>query len=321
MQLRTRRLMHAGKQWVAVGVRDLTADTLLKTTLHRYIDQLLQAKEAVQRHNADLEDQVRMQTDHLRAAKEAAERANSAKSQFLANISHELRTPLHGILSFARFGIKKSDVGEHEKLLLYFQRIESAGKTLLRLLNDLLDLSKLEAGAMTLNCQPVELESLISDVADEISGLAREKDLTVQISTDDSAVLVWADVKLLSQVIRNLLGNAIKFTPQGGQIQVTIEAPADSAVIFIRDNGPGIPDGDCERVFEKFVQSDLTRTGAGGTGLGLSICREIVQLHRGRISAVATHGHGALLQVSLPRWVRKPKAALPEMEGATAMGT
>jgi signal transduction histidine kinase len=103
--------------------------------------------------------------------------------------------------------------------------------------------------------------------------------------------------------LMNLLSNAVKFTPQGGSIQMTVDGADDTAVVMVRDTGPGIPDEECEKVFDKFVQSRASHTGVGGTGLGLTICREIVQLHQGRISAVPTHGRGALLQVALPRWI------------------
>jgi signal transduction histidine kinase len=112
--------------------------------------------------------------------------------------------------------------------------------------------------------------------------------------------LVLADREKMSQVIRNVLGNAAKFTPAQGQICIALDQHDGKIVLSMRDTGPGIPDQECERVFDKFVQSHLTRTGAGGTGLGLSICREIVRLHGGTIRAVPTHGRGALLQVCLP---------------------
>ena len=126
--------------------------TLVKSALHRHVKQLVMTKEALQRHNSDLEGLVRGQTMQLRNAKDAAEAANNAKSEFLANMSHELRTPLHGILSFARFGISKNESADRTKLLTYFQRIESSGQTLLKLLNDILDLSETRHGSASLNC-------------------------------------------------------------------------------------------------------------------------------------------------------------------------
>lgn len=300
LELRTKSFASAGKQWIVVAARDLTSDADLRNALQRHVDQLTQSKEALQRYNTDLETIVRDQTSQLCAAKEAAEHANAAKSDFLTNMSHELRTPLHGILSFARLGVKRFDSAEREKLSTYFQRIEAAGQTLLKLLNALLDLSKLEAGGVVLECQNVNLYRLLAEVVEEFSAIAREKQLTISTLNCPSHIQVWADPGKLAQVFRNLLGNAAKFVPCGGEISIDAEEVNEAAIISVRDTGPGIPDEECEHVFDKFVQSQRTRTGSGGTGLGLAICREIISLHQGNIRAVPTNGHGAFVQVELP---------------------
>jgi len=321
MQLRTRTVVHEGQQWVVVTVRDLTTDNQLKTSLQRYVNQLVTAKETLQEYNIGLETIVREQTTQLRQAKDTAEDASAAKSEFLANMSHELRTPLHGILSFARFGVNKHESADSQKLLLYFQRIETAGQTLLRLLNSLLDLSKLEAHAVTVECERLSLKSLLTDVADEFAAIVRERELSLEVTADDPEVKIWADPEKLSQVVRNLVGNAVKFTPPGGKVHIAVEETSEKTVVSIRDTGPGIPDEDCDRVFEKFVQSHATRTGAGGTGLGLSICREIVQLHGGTICAVPTHGRGALLKIVLPRCRPERPTSAPAAEELLTVST
>jgi signal transduction histidine kinase len=217
-------------------------------------------------------------------------------------MSHELRTPLHCILSFARFGVRGRGSLDQTKAHGYFQRIESSGSTLLELLNALLDLSKLEAEAVTLDRERLDLRSLIAETAEDYAALARDKGLKIHLPSCNSPVFVNGDQSRLAQVIRNLLSNAVKFTPQGGTIDIDIDRNDESAVVTICDSGPGIPDDECEAVFDKFVQSKRTKSGAGGTGLGLSICREIVLLHGGSVRAVPTHGRGALVELRLPHW-------------------
>jgi len=318
LQLKSRCVEFRGKQWIVVAMRDLAIEVSMKHALQRYVNQLVCAKESLQQYNNDLQGLVHQQTADLLVAKERAEEAKAAQSEFLANMSHELRTPLHGILSFARFGTKKFRFAEREKLASYFQRIESAGQTLLKLLNALLDLSKLESRAVTLDCEKVSITAALREITEEFFAIAREKDLTIGIADCQTDGWVWGDADQLRQVIRNLLGNAVKFTPSGGEICIALAEQGMQVVVSIRDTGPGIPDEECERVFDKFVQSHLTRTGAGGTGLGLSICREIIRLHDGAVRAVPTHGHGALLQLCLPRYVPEDDSFEPQSNLLTA---
>jgi PAS domain S-box-containing protein len=316
-QLRAQSVEHGGRRRVVVSIRDLAPQNVIKAALHRNVAQLMMAKEALQRHNADLESRVHEQTAELHAAKEAAENANCVKSEFLANMSHELRTPLHGILSFARLGISKNESVDKKKLLMYFERIDSSGQTLLKLVNNLLDLSKLEAGSVELERQPVDLESLIGEVAEEFSVLVRDKGLTLRLPPADTNTFTPGDYERLAQVLRNLLSNAVKFCRPGGEIHVSLTRSDDMAEVSVQDNGPGIPDDECEAVFDKFVQSKTTRACAGGTGLGLSICREIVALHHGSIRAEPTHGRGALVRLRLP--VCAPVLSAPLREAAVAV--
>jgi PAS domain S-box-containing protein len=302
LELKVGRIEDDATPCTIVVLRDLTAESEMKATLDRHVEQLLMTKEALQHHNAGLEKLVEEQTGELRTAKEEAERANAAKSEFLANMSHELRTPLHCILSFARFGVRGKGSLDPAKALGYFQRIEASGSTLLSLLNNLLDLSKLEAEAVTLSRERVELQLLVMEVAEECAALARDKGLGIRLPVSESSTSVDADRARLAQVLRNLLSNSVKFTPQNGTIHVDIDVNDDWAVVVIRDSGPGIPDDECETVFDKFVQSKRTNSGAGGTGLGLSICREIMLLHGGSVRAVPTHGQGALLELKIPLW-------------------
>ena len=232
-----------------------------------------------------------------------AEAANVAKSAFLANMSHELRTPLHGILSFARFGLKKVTTAKPEKLLSYFQQIEGSGETLLSLLNDLLDLAKLESGKMNFVFQKTPLTPLVYLVADEFQPQIAERQLSLvcQVSDEpDESISAVLDTARFQQVIRNLFSNAMKFSPEGSTITVQLERQKEAVRISVQDQGPGIPDGECEAVFEKFIQSSQTKTNAGGTGLGLAICREIVAAHEGKIWVENAPEGGAIFFVELP---------------------
>ncbi|HTJ96628.1 MAG TPA: PAS domain S-box protein [Rhodocyclaceae bacterium] len=265
-------------------------------------------------HRDNLQSIVAERTAGLVRAKQDVELALQAKSEFLANMSHELRTPMHAVLSFAKLGEERALSGTPDKMRDYFSRIAVSGERLLHLINNLLDLSKFEAGKMLLQLHSTELVSLVRDVAAELEPLLDKKRLQIELPPGDLILHADIDAARISQVLSNLLANAIKFSPSGGVIKVTLKPAAlrsgrratdtqERAAISleISDNGPGIPAGELEAVFEKFVQSSSTRTGAGGTGLGLSICREIVHAHHGRISVCNLPEGGALFEVLLPR--------------------
>lgn len=269
--------------------------------------------EELRQHRDHLEEMVALQTADIQRAKEEAERANQAKSDFLANMSHELRTPMHAILSFARIGHSRAGSVEIDKIKDYFAHIRASGERLLELVNDLLDLSKLEAGQMQFNAMRYDMRQAIDEVCKELSPLFDGKRLKVALEILAPDSHLTADRKRVDQVMRNLLGNAIKFSPEGGKIHIAISAaslPAGRRAgdageraalhITVADEGVGIPAGELETIFDKFMQSSRTRTGAGGTGLGLAICREIVHGHRGIITARNQPGSGAVFDVWLP---------------------
>ena len=229
-----------------------------------------------------------------------AEEAMRAKSEFLANMSHELRTPLHGILSFTRFGIKNTGKAGPQKLLGYFQKINESGNILLALLNDLLDLAKLESGKTPFEFRRVDICLLLAKVSDEFNSLLAERRLTVHFSTPDFNTELIMDPEKIMQVARNLLSNAVKFSPKGGRIEISVSREERSVLVSVRDQGVGVPEEELERIFDKFVQSSKTRTGAGGTGLGLSICCEIMIAHRGRIWVENSPEGGAVFYFEIP---------------------
>ena len=255
-------------------------------------------------------------------AKEHAEAANQAKSEFLANMSHELRTPMHAILSFAGMGEEKTGGVNDDRIRHYFSRIHDGGERLLHLLNDLLDLSKLEAGQMEFQFAGHSVDALARTAIGELSELAAAKGVRLELEAPSGESGALCDGERVLQLFRNLIGNAIKFSPDGGTIRVRLVAAigADghpALAVTVSDEGVGIPDEELESVFDKFVQSSATKTGAGGTGLGLAICREIVGGHGGEIRAENNAAGGATFTFVLPRQARateSPPSPHPPMQ-------
>jgi len=262
-------------------------------------------------------DAMRAEASILRATEEAIF-ANKSKSEFLANMSHELRTPMHAILSFAAMGVEKIDVANSDRLLRYFTRILESGNRLLNLLNNLLDLSKLEAGATPLACDSQSLSDALRTVIDELSSLLSSKNIVLNIEQCRDDLQAWFDYDKIVQVFRNLLGNAIKFSDAGTVITISMERThvisqnaigghCEAVAVTVRDQGIGIPEQELNSVFDKFVQSSKTKTGAGGTGLGLAITKEIIERHGGEIRAKNNPDGGASFVFKLP--IANPKQA------------
>jgi GAF domain-containing protein len=226
--------------------------------------------------------------------------ASKHKSQFLANMSHELRTPLNAILGYTEL-ILDSIYGEApEQMRSVLERVQTNGKHLLGLINDVLDLSKIEAGQLTLSLSDYSLAELVQGVYVAVEPLATQKNLALTTNIAKGLPVGHGDERRLAQVLLNLVGNAIKFTETG---EVAIEAShANGAFsVAVRDSGPGIAAADQAKIFEEFQQVDNTPTRQkGGTGLGLAISKRIVELHGGRISVDSELGKGSTFTIKLP---------------------
>ncbi|HQT55253.1 MAG TPA: ATP-binding protein, partial [Phenylobacterium sp.] len=244
------------------------------------------------------EDRLRDLNVTLERARDDANAANEAKSAFLATMSHEIRTPLNGVLGMAQ-AMARDDLPKIQRERLTV--IRQAGETLLALLNDLLDLSRIEAGRLELEASMVDVEQLVEGAHATFTTLATEKDVSFAVSVAPEARGVWAgDPTRVRQIVYNLVSNAVKFTDRG-EVRVDVSVAAPHLVFKVTDTGPGIAADRLGALFQKFVQEDASTTRRfGGSGLGLAICRELATLMGGEIEAASVLGQGSVFTVRLP---------------------
>jgi signal transduction histidine kinase len=255
--------------------------------------QTFAAQSVIAIHNARLFHEIEDKGHELQIA-------NKHKSEFLANMSHEFRTPLNAILGYTELIIDNIYGDVPEKIQEVLERVEKNGQHLLNLINDVLDISKIEAGRLTLSLNDYSMQDLIQTVYTSVEALAAEKNLDLKMTVPEVLKNGKGDEQRIAQVILNLLGNAIKFTEQG---EVVVEATVsnDSFLISVSDTGPGLSETDQKNIFDEFRQADGSSARAkGGTGLGLSISKKIVEMHGGRIWVDSILGKGSTFSFTLP---------------------
>ncbi len=231
------------------------------------------------------------------------------KSEFLASMSHELRTPLNAIIGFSEVLLERMFGDLNPRQDEYLRDIHSSGRHLLALLNDILDLSKVEAGQMVLDVAPVDVRALLEGCVGFVRERAQRHGLTLTVEVDADVTQVEADELRLRQVVLNLLTNAVKFTPDGGRVTVRAYRDGDEVAVTVTDTGVGIADVDRDRIFESFQQGGRAPGAQEGTGLGLTLTRRIVHLHGGRMWLLSEEGRGSTFGFALPDEVRAEVAS------------
>ncbi len=228
------------------------------------------------------------------------EAASRHKSQFLANMSHELRTPLNAILGYTELIVDNIYGEVPDKIRDVLQRVQNSGRHLLGLINDVLDLSKIEAGQFTLSLNDYSVTDVVQSALAAVESLAAEKKLALKVSVPPDLPPGKGDERRITQVLLNLVGNAIKFT-EAGEVRIQASVSDGQFLVAVSDTGPGISEADQQRIFEEFQQGDDSSTRAkGGTGLGLSIAKRIVEMHGGRMWVESTLGKGSIFSFALP---------------------
>jgi len=281
---------------------------LLMDSFNRMLEQIQRGDEALREAQRELEQRVESRTSQLADANrklkvqnQEVERATKLKSQFLASMSHELRTPLNAILGFSDLLADKTAGPLTDKQSRFIGHVRDGARHLLQLINDILDLSKIEAGQLEFHCQDFLIEEALPEVLSTIRPLAMAKNITVEQKLE-TALPIHADRVRFKQILYNLLSNAVKFTPKAGRIDIRCYESGDSVSIAVTDTGIGIRPEDQQIVFEEFRQVEgPSGTTHEGTGLGLAITRRLVEQQRGKISLESEFGKGTCFTFTLPK--------------------
>ncbi|HZR00520.1 MAG TPA: response regulator [Chloroflexota bacterium] len=301
-------------------VQDLAGRAALALDNARLYGEARAAEAALRALNAELEARVADRTAQLATAVRELEAASRAKSEFLANMSHELRTPLNAIIGFSELLIDARDDEDAAARTAYLQTIHASGQHLLALVNDILDLSKIEAGKMEVRLAPVAVAEVVAQALATVQPLAARKGIALFVAAEGAGEIV-ADEGRLTQILLNLLSNAVKFTPEGGRVTVEAVRLPDVVQVSVSDTGIGIAPEDHDRIFDEFQQVDGSASRRQeGTGLGLALTRRLVELHGGRIWVESALGQGSRFHVTLPSRPAPPAVSVARASAGAALG-
>jgi signal transduction histidine kinase len=287
-----------------IGGGDLNSRLELKTgdEIEVLAEEFNRMTDNLQQAYVGLEQKVGARTQELAVANERLKELDQLKSDFVAKVSHELRTPLTAIKGAVDLILREVAGPLTDKQFHYLNRVRSNTQHLAGLINDLLDLSKIESGKTEIKASRVALDGLVHEVLESLRPVAAEKVIALEATFGESSILVSADRSKINQILTNLIGNAIKFTPSSGRITVSASGTGKEGVqVSVSDTGPGIPPREKEKIFDKFYQiAEEGGTKPKGTGLGLPICKALVELHGGRIWVESEDGHGSTFSFTLP---------------------
>lgn len=263
---------------------------------------------------------MRAQTDRLREARDRAQESDRLKTTFLANMSHELRTPLNAVIGLSSVLLNRTFGELSPKQEDYLQRISTSGDHLLELIDDMLDLARIEAGREYLDLEDVCVVTVVDEAVAMLRPEAENKSIELTRTDAPDELMVQADRRRLRQVVINLLTNALKFTPEGGKVRIDVSRGPATAHIAVRDTGIGIPSRHQDTIFKPFHQVDSTlNRSRGGSGLGLALTKRLVSMHGGQINLESTEGLGSTFTVSLPAGVRNLRSRLESSDSTSGL--
>ncbi len=295
------RILEQGSERIASGDLKFRVDLKTGDEMETLAEKFNRMASALQESYANLEEKVAERTRELANANRMLDEASRHKSAFLASMSHELRTPLNAIIGFSEVLLDPSLTVSDDERSQFMTDVWASGKHLLSLINEVLDLAKVESGTMELQFEPAFLQDVFESVQHTMRALAGKKSIDLRVENDESLEQISMDGARVKQVLLNLVGNAIKFTPDGGRVWVKAQRETGRVRVEVGDSGPGIAAAEQERIFQEFQQVESSAKGKPeGTGLGLALAKKFVEMHGGEIWVESEVGRGSRFFFTLP---------------------